>query len=567
MKKPKLVELSAKDRDGLIERIQTDNLTNSDKEIITGLIEFNGWLQFSLQEKNISINRLQKIFGSNSEKRKKKNNSTTSSNGQNKDDNTSAQDDSYGADDQSGITDADTSADPTPEPNSEPATNIRKYSPNKGRLGHEAYTGAEIIKLNTQYKPGDPCPENLCSGKLYLTEPGNVIKIVGQSFAKAIKYELEALRCNLCGTYFSAHLPDHVCSEKYDPAFKAELCVHKYFLGTPSYRLECYQKFIGVPLPDSTQFDKIEDVANAALPAFKHMEQLAANGHLAHGDDTNVKIQSLIKENKGLDGNERTGMFTTGVVSFYKKYQIHLFYSGRKHCGENMLMLLSKRDPKLPMIKYMCDALGRNMPASLKAILINCLTHGRRNFIDLEKFYPEECTVVIDVITAIYKHDAEAREQDLDDEARLQHHQKYSAKLMADLHTRLQAKLDEHVVEPNSPLGKAFKYMLKHWQKLTQFLRIAGAPLDNNIIERALKLPIRVRKNSLFYATEHGANVGSMLQSIICTCIATSINPVNYLIALQVHKSEVRFNPNAWMPWNYQAAVTAKTKPKLAHAA
>jgi Transposase IS66 family len=40
--------------------------------------------------------------------------------------------------------------------------------------------------------------------------------------------------------------------------------------------------------------------------------------------------------------------------------------------------------------------------------------------------------------------------------------------------------------EPNSGLGKAVSYTLPHWQALTLFLREPGAPLDNNLVERAL---------------------------------------------------------------------------------
>ena len=551
-----------------IERIKTNNLTTGDRDLFVGMIEFNAWLQFSLQEKNISINKLQKIFGSGSERRnKKKRNNSASGKSKNKTDDQSSLKEETAAPEHSSETTEDIDHDVAAEPATESTTNVRNYVPNSGRLGYEAYMGAEKIIIDAPYKIGDQCPEMLCGGKLYTYEPGNVIKITGQSFAKATHYEIETLRCNLCGTYFNSDLPIDVCAEKYDPAFKAQLCVYKHFLGVPNYRLESYQEFIGVPLPDSTQFDKTEDVANAAHPVFKQMEQFAANGHLAHGDDTSVKIQSLIKENKSIESNVRKGMFTTGIVSFYEEYQIHLFYSGRLHCGENMLALLAKRDPSLPPIKYMCDALGRNMPASLKAIIINCLIHGRRNFTDIDKFFPQECAVVVDVIAEIYKYDGEAREQSLDDEQRLKYHQTHSAAPMEGLWVWMQKKLDEHVVEPNSSLGKAFNYMLKHWEKLTQFLRIAGAPLDNNIIERALKLPIRVRKNSLFYATEHGAYIGSMLQSIICTCIAQSVNPVDYLVALQVHKVYVRLNPSAWMPWNYKDAIAARIKPILAQAA
>ena len=562
MKQHKCIKLSSEERKDFIERIKT-NLSASDAELVIGMIDFNEWLQLSVQEKNISIKRLQKIFGSGSEKRKKKKDNK----GQNKSDDASKPNDSDGAEEQADTATQDNSADAAPEFDSESTTNVRNYVPNNGRLGHDAYPNAEVITYNAPYKAGDACPDKNCNGKLQGALPNVELKVVGQSFAKAQKHVLNKCRCNLCGAYFSAKLPADISKDKYDPAFKAQLCVYKHFLGVPNYRLQGYQQFIGVPLPDSTQFDKIEDVANCAHPVFKQMERFAANGHLAHGDDTGVTIQSLIRENKLLDDDVRKGMFTTGIISFYKEYQIHLFYSGRKHCGENMLTLLGQRVPNLPMIKYMCDALPCNMPKKLKAIIINCLIHGRRNFTDIDKFYPEECAYVIDVIGKIYEHDAQSREQNLNDEERLQYHQQHSAEPMENLRIWLQKKLDAHEVEPNNSLGKAFKYMLKHWERLTQFLRIAGSPLDNNILERALKLPIRVRKNSLFYATEHGAYVGSMLQSIISTCIAQSINPVDYLTAIQVYKTDARLNPSAWMPWNYKASLAAKTAPILAQAA
>jgi hypothetical protein len=250
-------------------------------------------------------------------------------------------------------------------------------------------------------------------------------------------------------------------------------------------------------------------------------------------------------------------MFTTGIISFYQTHQIHLFYSGRKHCGENIAALLAKRDSDLPPIKYMCDALASNMSTNLRAIIINCLIHCRRNFTDIDKYYPEECTKVIGVIAAIYRHEHEARIQNLNDEERLIYHQKHSGTLMEDLRMWLQEQLDEHQVEPNSSLGAAFKYTLKHWHELTQFLRVPGAPLDNNIIERGLKVAIRVRKNSLFYGTEHSAYVGSLLQSLIGTCIAAKQNPVKYLTALQEYKVAVRMNPSAWLPWHYQETMAA----------
>jgi hypothetical protein len=84
-----------------------------------------------------------------------------------------------------------------------------------------------------------------------------------------------------------------------------------------------------------------------------------------------------------------------------------------------------------------------------------------------------------------------------------------------------------------------------------------NAPLDSNTVERALKLLIRQRKNSLFFATEHSAYVGSLLTSLIATCVAAGVTVLSYLVALQAHRSAVCRAPAAWLPWNFTAQLSA----------
>jgi hypothetical protein len=115
----------------------------------------------------------------------------------------------------------------------------------------------------------------------------------------------------------------------------------------------------------------------------------------------------------------------------------------------------------------------------------------------------------------------------------------------------LRERLAQRQVEPNSGLGKAIAYMITHWQKLTLFLRVPGAPLDNNLCERALKKAILHRKNALFYKTEYGASVGDVFMSLIHTCQLCPVDPLDYLTTLHKHTEEVARNPQAWMPWNY----------------
>ena len=162
--------------------------------------------------------------------------------------------------------------------------------------------------------------------------------------------------------------------------------------------------------------------------------------------------------------------------------------------------------------------------------------------------------MVTEALKLVFEHDEAAREKQLSAQDRLSYHHTYSAPIMATLKTWLEQQTAERRVEPNSSLGKAIGYLLGHWPTLTRFLTVPGAPLDNNVAERALKLCIRQRKNSLFYATEHSAYIASILTSVIATCLQAGVNALEYLVAVQEHRQEVFTNPSAWLPWNYPAA-------------
>jgi hypothetical protein len=320
---------------------------------------------------------------------------------------------------------------------------------------------------------------------------------------------------------------------------------------------------LGVPVPDATQWDQIECVANCGYRVFAHLERLAAQGELIYQDDTSVRILSLIEENRQAQAHaealglsraaERTGMYTTALVVRVGEQTIGLYYSGRAHAGENLKALLEKRaaDQDKPLV--MSDALVSNEADEATLIRCHCLAHGRRKFSELEEIFPDECSVVIEALKQVFDHDEAARIQQMSATERLAYHQDASRPIMDALKRWLDTQFDERLVEPNSSLGKAIAYLRGHWDTLTRFLAVPGAPLDNNLVERALKLFIRQRKNSLFFATEHSAYIASVLTSLIATCLHAGVNALEYLVALQEHRREVFRAPAAWLPWNYQA--------------
>ncbi|HQS85111.1 MAG TPA: transposase, partial [Alphaproteobacteria bacterium] len=298
--------------------------------------------------------------------------------------------------------------------------------------------------------------------------------------------------------------------------------------------------------------DILKSLALEIQPIYVALYHLAAQGKVIGHDDTTVRILSLMAENKTLKEKDRKGMFTTGILSKYEEYKIALFVSGRNHSGENMDDLLSNRSLEASTVIRMCDALASNLKTSFKEYLLNCLSHGRRKFFEIHKFFEKESLTVLEALGKVYREDAFTKKEKMSDQERLEHHQKYSAPILSKLKDWFDKQFEDKLVEPNSSLGKAIQYMQNHWDGLTNFLRIAGAPLDNNEVEGLLKVIIRGRKNSLFYKTEYGAFIGSMLTSIIQTCIMNGINPFEYLVVLQKNSNFLSKTPEAWLPWNYK---------------
>jgi transposase len=431
-------------------------------------------------------------------------------------------------------------------------------APGHGRNGAAAYRGARKVEVpHASLKAGDPCPD--CQrGKVYLQrEPGVLVRIKGQAPIAATVYELEKLRCNLCGDVFTAAAPEGVGEKKYDETAASMIALLRYGSGFPWYRLEGLQENLGIPLPVATQCEIVKETAAQIQPAGDELIRQAAQGEVVHNDDTSMRVLSLDR-GAASDADlaaERTGVFTTGIVSIGEGYRIGLYFTGRKHAGENLSDVLKQRAAGLAAPIQMCDALSRNLPKlprELEIIIAHCLAHARRYFVEVTPNFPQECRFVLESLGEVYGYDEAARAQGMSPEQRLHFHQEHSGPVMEKLHIWLDAQFDERRVEPNSGLGQAISYLLKYWDRLTLFLRQPGAPLDNNICERALKKSILHRKNSLFYKTRNGARIGDLFMSLIHTCELNGADPFDYLNQLQRHAEELKLTPSEWMPWNYR---------------
>lgn len=522
------MELNMEELETLLERAKASPLSEPDYHKLKAALETLGYLTQLLEDRKTTIDRLRQIlFGASTEKTRKvlKTNQPTQ-------------------------------ADPD-------SNESAKKTKGHGRNGAQAYRGAtKIVVGHHSLKSGDRCPQ--CEkGKVYdSTKPGFLVRIVGQAPLAATVYELEKLRCNLCGEVFTAPPPDGIGPEKYDASSGSMIAILKYGSGLPFYRLEGLEGSLGIPLPASTQWEIVKETAAVIEPAFGELIRQAAQAEVLHNDDTTMKILALKRERPyneepaqdfedSQPASQRTGIFTSGIVSTREGRKIALFFTGHQHAGENLADVLRKRTAKLGPPIQMCDALARNLPKDLEVIVANCLAHGRRKFIDQVNNFPEPCRYVLETLRDVYQNDALAKQQGMSPAQRLAFHQAQSAPLMEQFEKWLKEQIAERKVEPNSGLGKAISYMTNHFNKLTLFLRVPGAPLDNNLCERALKKVILHRKNALFYKTQNGAHVGDLFMSLLHTCQLSSVTPFDYLTELQTHAAELSRNPQQWMPWNY----------------
>jgi transposase len=462
---PERIDVSVAEISAIVERTQTGALSVEDHAKLKAAIDTLALVTAQLQSKDASIDRLRHmIFGATTE-------STRNVLGERRVEPPAAG-----------------STDEPPAPRPKP--------PGHGRNAAAAYTGAEQVSVaHPTLHGGEACP-GCESGKLYpQSEPAKLVRITGMAPLSASVYSCDRLRCNLCGEVFTAPAPAGVGTEKYDATATSMVGLLKYGAGLPFNRIEKLQDGMGIPLPAATQWDLVQAAAKTLAPAHEELLNQAAQATVLYNDDTTMKVLQLTRKQRAAaladdaDG-ERTGIFTSGIVATHTGLQIALFFTGVRHAGENLAAVLARRNTDLPAPIQMCDGLSRNIPSEFDTILSQCLAHARRRYVELTETFPAEVCFVLETLREVYITDARARERNLNPAQRLALHQAESAAPMKALEQWMQRQFDERLIEPNSALGAAILYMQKRWSELTLFLRVEGAPLDNNTSERALKKAI-----------------------------------------------------------------------------
>ncbi|MCI0660877.1 MAG: IS66 family transposase [Acidobacteria bacterium] len=531
----------------LIAKIEQNKLGEEEKRLVARMLRTLLLIVAGLQEKKITLLRIRDlIFGKRSEKRK------GSAGGKDEEKNS-----------ESNAGKSESPEAPGTEKNELAPSDAKPKKPGHGRRPAAAYPGAEkVICRHTEITPGSRCLNPRCTGRVFpVKRPHEFIQFKGNPAITATYYLQEVMRCTLCDKEHEAPLPEGVKPQRWDETADASIAIKKHLAAVPYNRTTMLQLMCGIPLSQSTQFERCSVVAEILLPIYKQMVKEAANAKIIYGDDTGVKILELMAENEGKKKGERTGMHTTGIVAErYDGMKIALYFNGRRHTGENVAALLRWRCEYLGPVLRMGDGLAANWSGDDERIECHCMVHARRKFWEIAEIYPVQCGYVLMRIGEIYQNEDVTKEKGMSDDERLDYHQKHSGPLMEELRKWMELEISEKRVEPNSSLGKAISYFQKNYPELCAFLKYPGAPLDNNSAERVLKPAAMIRKNSSFYKTSYGAAVSGIILSVLMTCRLNGGNVWEYLVSVLRRPSEVKNNPAAFLPWVAQGAGTGEAE-------
>ena len=147
---------------------------------------------------------------------------------------------------------------------------------------------------------------------------------------------------------------------------------------------------------------------------------------------------------------------------------------------------------------------------------------------------------------------------------RLSYLQKNSLPLFDEMVSWSKDGLDTKKIEPNGNLGRAVNYLLKNERGLRKFLEVPGAKLDNNYMERILKIVVLGRKNYHFYKTAAGAAIADVIMSLAATAHQANINIFDYFTDIQRNRKLVKADPEAWTPWRYTETIASLNPTKAA---
>lgn len=491
-------------------------------------------------------------------------------------------------DDQSQTTSSSPSTPPVP-PNSPPNSPApgeasgKEGDPPKpkghGRNGASAYTNAKHIFHRLALAIiGSLC---ICGdGRMRRYREKITIRIVGQPLFGVEVHHFEQATCKMCGRIVRAVAPNNILEGGvgsnyivYDYSACAMLIVMHYFGGIPFKRLESLHAGWEIPLPDSNQWQIVNKTDDDLRPLYNALESFGMRMAVSlRIDDTGSMVISIMRQiNAEIEearklGNSvkdiRTGINATAAYLETPEGTIILFYTGLHHAGE-ILDQLMKHRKNCPKLVKVTDGASKNFDEGQRDLFIEgvCNSHAFLKFRAVKDHHPAEYAIAGEVYKQVFDNDDIAKSQGMTPDERMLYHEKNSKPLMEKLKAMCAGLVENRLVEPNSKLWEPVTFIINQWPRLTKFYEAPGVPLDTNLVEQCLIMPVRYLAASFNYQTGNGAEVGDHHMSLIATAQANDVEPAAYLEYCLKNHADLKKHPEKYFPWACRDKLKPPGKP------
>lgn len=363
--------------------------------------------------------------------------------------------------------------------------------------------------------------------------------------AKIIRHETLrpklACACGQSGVSIAPLPPSVIDQGRPGPGLVAHVLLSKYDDHLPLYRQQQQLARLGVDFARQTLCDWVEKGADWLQPIVREMKRELLAGDYLQVDETPVRVMDP----------EVKGRCATGylwVAGRPEEDVIFEFHPGRGK--EFAVALVGSFEGFMQRDGYgVYGALAREKPG---LIPVGCWSHARRKFVEALEERPEPAGELVTEIRKIYLIERHARDECLDAVQRLHLRREKSAPILAALKPQLEALLPGCL--PQSPLGKAIRYVLAEWEPLNRYLEDGRLEIDNNLTENAIRPSAVGKKNWLFIGHPEAGWRSAVIYSVIVSCRRRGIDPWEYVRDVlkrlpTMKQSEVpSLLPRCWKP-------------------
>lgn len=338
-----------------------------------------------------------------------------------------------------------------------------------------------------------------------------------------------------------AELPERIINKGIaSESVIAQMSVDKYVYSMPLHRQIDKYRRLGVNIPASTASGWLMKGWQQLIPLWELLKLLVLQQKYLQADETPLKV---------LDRDHKNG--------------IHQGYIWLYHAPADRLVLFdyqkgrSQSGPKemLKDFRGILQTDGYTVYESLYAahahiLLVYCMAHARRKFVDALKYDKEKATYVLEKMQLLYALEQKMREQEHSWQERTAIRQQKALPVLEELKEWMLEQLPQ--VLPKSPLGQAIAYALPRWEGLSAYAMHGQMEIDNNLAENAIRPIALGRKNYLFAGSHQAAQMTAAMYSFMATCKKNGVDELEWLkdvlerIQSIKHKDLYQLLPNNW---------------------